>query len=78
MAIKCYLVLSTDTLDEAIKCSSISYAVEEYRAIAQELGNYGQRIEASIHIANKRSEIAEYPDYVISLGPRGGVKKEST
>lgn len=78
MAIKCYLVLSTDTLDEAVKCSSISYAVGEYRAIAQEMDNYGQRIFASVHIASKRSEIAEYPDFVLSLGPRGGIKKEST
>ena len=78
MAIKCYLRVGADYLDEAIKCPSIKFAIGEFQAIAQELDNYGQRIEASIHIANKRSEIAEYPDYVISLGPRGGVKKEST
>lgn len=74
----CYICFAGDTLDDASKCCSIEYAKGEFRAVAQELDNYGQRIEASIHIANSRSEIVDYPDYVLSLGPRGGLKVERT
>lgn len=75
---KCYICFAGDTLDDASKCRSIEYAKGEFMAVAQELDNYGQRIDASVHIANSRSEIAEYPDYVLSLGPRGGLKVERT
>lgn len=75
---KCYLRVGNDYLDDATACPSIRYAVNEFRAVAEELDRYGQRIEASVHIANSRDEIAEYPDYVLELGPRGGVRKIST
>lgn len=45
---------------------------------ARELARYGQSIEASIHIADNRDELDEYPDYVLSLGSRGGLVKERT
>lgn len=57
---------------------SIKYAIGEYRAAMEELASYGQPIEASIHIAKDRDSIDEYPDLVLSPGPRGGVKIEST
>lgn len=71
-----YLVFSTDTLDQAQRHSSKASAIEAFRDCALELDGYGQHIEASLHYAEKRSEIAEYPDFVLSLGPRGGVKVE--
>jgi hypothetical protein len=48
--------------------------LDSFRRTAEDLDRFGQAIEASVHIAPKRSEIAEYPDYVLSLGPRGGLK----
>ena len=74
----CFLCFAGDYLDRAIKCRSIAQAVDEYLTVANDLNRFGQRIEASIHVALKRSEIAEYPDYVLSLGPKGGLKKETT
>lgn len=74
----CFLCFAGEYLDDAQKCRSIEFAKGEFLAAAQELDRFGQRIEASIHIAPRRSEIAEYPDYVLSLGPRGGLKVERT
>ena len=67
-----------DTLDESERHATLRDAVAAYREIASELAGYGQHIEASIHIAAKRSECAEYPDYALTLGPRGGVRCERT
>ena len=51
-------------------------AIFHYRCVAEELAQYGQSIEATIHMAQHRDELVEYPDYVLSLGPRGGVRVE--
>lgn len=74
----CYLRIANDDINEATRCRSIAYAKGEFMAAAQELDGYGQRIEASIHIADTWDEVDEYPDYVLSLGPRGGLKCEGT
>jgi len=71
-----YLLFSTDTPDQAQRHNSKASAVEAFRDVAVELDQYGQAIEATLHYAEKRAEIAEYPDFVLSLGPRGGVKVE--
>lgn len=73
---KCFLKFSSD--HDYTECKSIAYAKAEFMAVAKQLDRYGQRIEASIHIAQNSDEIAEYPDYVLSLGPRGGLKIETT
>ena len=75
---KCYLRIGNDYLEDAIPCATIKDAVLVYQDTAQELARYDQRIEASIHIAPTLEEVGEYPDYVLSLGPRGGVAKERT
>lgn len=72
----CYLRLGDDYLEDAKRFRSLGDARAEFRAVAQELASYGQRIEGSIHVAPNRREIDEYPDYVLSLGPRGGLKCE--
>lgn len=72
----CYLRMGNDPLEEAILFPSIAEACDEFLDTARELARYGQRIEASIHIADNFYEVAEYPDYVLALGPRGGLKKE--
>jgi len=71
-----YLRMGNDYLNEAERHATLRDAVAAFREVANELGRYGQRIEASVHIADKRSECAEYPDYVLSVGPRGGVRYE--
>jgi hypothetical protein len=53
-------------------------ACAAFMETALELDRYGQKIEASLHVAPNRNEIAEYPDYVLALGPRGGLKIETT
>lgn len=74
----CFLRMGGDYLDDAIRCPSIAYAKAEFAAAATELDLYGQHIEASIHIAASKDQLAEYPDYVLSLGPRGGVRTDRT
>lgn len=75
----CYLRVGSDYLDDAYKASSIKDAVAEYRAIVDECNRFGNTSpEASIHIPDQNGDVHEYPDFVLSAGPRGGVKKEST
>ena len=54
---------------------TITEAVESYRTAAQELARYGQEHSATLHLANCRDEIAEYPDWVLTLGKRGAVQR---
>jgi len=69
---KCYLLYQSEYLEDATPCRSVAYACDEFRATADELARYGQRIEATIH----RDRETEYPEFVLSLGPRGGLKIE--
>jgi hypothetical protein len=71
-----YLCLGNDTLDRAERCETVRDAILTYREVAEELSSYGQRLDATVHKAAKRSECDEYPDYVLSMGPRGGVRCE--
>lgn len=71
-----YLAYSTDYTDQAQRCESKASAIRAFRFTAKELDRNGLHIEASLHYAETLSEITEYPDYVLSLGPRGGVKVE--
>lgn len=77
---KVYLRIGDDCLDQAQLCDSIKDARAEFEAVARELDGYGQRIEASIHRYCRDLpgpvHAAEYPDYALSLGPRGGVRME--
>lgn len=73
-----FLRIGDDILNDAVPYLTKSSAIEAYSKIARKLDRYGQKIDASIHIADSMSEVVEYPDYVLSLGPRGGVKVEKT
>ena len=64
--------------DQAVGFKTRVAALDEFHATARELDRYGQRIEASLHIADSRSALQEYPDFVLSLGPRGGLRCERT
>lgn len=71
-----YLRMGSDYLDAAMVFKSKVAALGEFHATARELDRYGQSIEASLHIADSRSDLQEYPDFVLSLGPRGGLRCE--
>ena len=73
---KCFLRQGSDYLEDAEPHNSIGDAKAAFLETATELAGYGQVHEASIHIADSIEEVVEYPDYVLSLGPRGGLKFE--
>lgn len=71
-----YLRIGDDTLEEALRFTQKVDAVAEYRRVAKELAQYGQAIDASLHIAPSRAEVVEYPDFVLSLNESGRVVTE--
>lgn len=74
MSARYYLRLGSDDLDQARRYRTRADAVAAYGYAARELAEYGQNLDASIHLAATRAELVEYPDLVLSLGPRGGVR----
>lgn len=74
---RCYLLYAGSPHDEPIPFRSMSEAKDDFWVTAKELDRYGQAITASSHIAPTLSHMSEYPDYVLSLGPRGGLKVEA-
>lgn len=76
MSARYFLRMGSDDLDQATRYRTRADAVAAYGYAARELAEYGQDLDASIHLAPTRAELAEYPDLVLSLGPRGGVRVE--
>ena len=76
MSARYYLRLGADDLDQARRYRTRAAAVAAYGYAARELAEYGQAIDASVHIAPSRADLVEYPDLVLSLGPRGGIRVE--
>lgn len=74
----CYLREGSDYLEDATRFNTIADAKESFRRAAKDLDRYGQKHEATIHIADTMDEVVEYPDYVLSLGKRGGLVCERT
>lgn len=74
MTQRCYLRMGDDYLEDAVFCEKLGHALSDFWSTARELSRYGQRIEATIHFVDKKGdEPGEYPDRVLSLGPRGGL-----
>jgi hypothetical protein len=71
-----FLRIGDDAVEEALRFANKRDAVAEYRRVANELAQYGQAIEATIHIAPRRAEVVEYPDFVLSLNENGRVVTE--
>lgn len=72
-----YLRMGSDYLTDAVKHSTKASAIAAFRETNEELDRFGNTpLEASIHIATSKDGLAEYPDFVLSMGPRGGVKVE--
>ena len=78
MKVKEYWVLrlGSDYLEDALLFQTKTAALHKYQRVAQELERYGQELDASLHRAPNRDTLDEYPDYVLALGPRGGVNVE--
>jgi hypothetical protein len=70
-----FLRIDNDSLDDARPFNTLRGAKFRFRSVASELAQYGQKCVATIHYARRRSELQEYPDYILELGPRGGVKQ---
>ena len=76
MSARYFLRMGSDDLDQARRYRTRADAVAAYGYAARELAEYGQDLDASIHLAPTRAELVEYPDLVLSLGPRGGIRVE--
>jgi len=70
---KVYLRIGDDPLEDAQPHRSKAEAIAAYADVARELARYDQRIEATIHVAKTAEELTEYPDWVLTLSPRGAV-----
>ncbi len=75
---KIYLRIGDDYLEDAVRYRTKGDACAAFLEAARELDGYGQRLEASLHYADSRADLAEYPDAVLSLGPRGGLVISNT
>ena len=73
---KTYLRIGNDYLDNAKRYRSKRDAIHAFLEVARELARFEQRIDATLHYARSKSELAEYPDFILSLGPRGGLRIE--
>ncbi len=72
-----FLRIGDDYLDDALCYQTKQAAINKYQRVAQELARYEQNIEAALHRASRRDALDEYPDFVLSLGVRGGVRVEA-
>lgn len=72
-----FLRIGSDCLENSLCYQTKQAAVNKYQRVAQELARYEQTIEASLHRASRRETLNEYPDFVLSLGVRGGVRVEA-
>lgn len=70
-----YLRVGNDTLEDRLSVfSTKKAAVDEYRAIVEEIMSFGnQPPGASIHMAETKRDLVEYPDFILSVGARGGI-----
>lgn len=73
---RAYLRTGNDYLADAVGYPSKTAAVAAFAATARELARYGMPIEASVHMVAPGARPDEYPDFLLSVGPRGGVKVE--
>ena len=73
-----FLRIGDDHLKQAVPFKTKSAALDYFRSVAEHLIRFDQQIEASVHVAPDRDQVVEYPDWVLSLGPRGGLQVQST
>lgn len=68
-----YLRFAEEYLEDSKRFESKKAAIDYFAYTARELARYDQKIAATLHVGKSLDEIAEYPDFVLSLGPRGGI-----
>ena len=73
-----FLRIGDDHLEQAVPFKTKSAALDYFRSVAEHLIRFDQQIEASVHVAPDRDQVVEYPDWILSLGPRGGLQVQST
>ena len=72
-----FLCVESDTLAEASRHHNKREALAAFREIADEFDRFGNMPPyGTLHIAAKRSEAVDDPDFFLSVGPRGGVRCE--
>jgi len=74
MSTVCYLRMNNDALADAEHSNSIATARAKFKEAAKQLDGYGQKITATLHVASSMAAAVEYPDYLLELGSRGGLK----
>ncbi len=68
-----FLRIGDDALEAARAYQTKAGAIAAYGRVARELWCYWQGFVATIDLAQRPADVAEYPDFILSLGPRGGV-----
>ena len=72
-----FLCIGDTSIDDAERYTTLAAAKDRFWMCAVELARYGGPVvQATLHIAERRDEVVEYPDFVLSLGPRQGVRME--
>ncbi|HDR9280180.1 TPA: hypothetical protein QDB45_001702 [Burkholderia vietnamiensis] len=72
-----FLRMGGDYLEDAVKHTTKADAIASFRQTNEELDRFGNTpLDGSIHIADSKDDLAEYPDYVLAMGPRGGIRVE--
>lgn len=71
-----FLRMGDEYVIEAKPHKTKKSAIEAFSEVAIELARYDQKIEATIHIAPSIDDVNEYPDFILSLGPKNGIKCE--
>jgi len=69
-----YLCIGDDTLEAACRYATKKDALAGFREVAEEMARFSQTVYGTVHIAAKRSECVDEPDFYLRLGPRGGVQ----
>lgn len=70
-----YLRIDNEDLEDIASFPNKAGAVAEFEKIARGLLPYGQIVEGTIYVADYLDDFP-YPDFVLGLGPRGGVRVE--
>jgi hypothetical protein len=70
--------LGNDALDAAVRYPTPKAAVEAFKDIDDELSCKGQHVEATLHIAKKKSGLNPKPDFVLKRTTMGGVVLTAT
>lgn len=77
---RCYLIYAGSPHEKPEAFRSMAEAKDDFWVTAKELDRYGQKCEATLHLRDERihdePKMSEYPEYVLSLGPRGGLRCE--